>query len=479
MDVRERFWSKTLDREKRRRALRESSAAPHLVGLFDRQRAFIADKSRRKTLRCGRRAGKTVTLRSDLLDKAGEIPDAVSAYIALSRPVAERLMWTPLKRLNERAKLGIEFNDQKLIAYMPNGHQLWLAGADDKKEREKLRGHAFANVALDESQAFDAYLEYLVEDVLGPAMEDYDGYVTMAGTPNASSVGYFHDADVGIIKGWKPHSWTVLDNEQFPRWAGKANWEELALRWIEAKKLERGWNGTEPRFMREYMGRWIRDSDSLVFGYDPGANSYEELPGHGQWIHVLGVDFGHSPDPCAFVVWAYSPQRREAYLVDEHEENGLDVTAIADRIRKYQKHYDISTIVADCGALGKTIADELRRRHNIPVKPAEKTTKAAAIELMNDDFRRGFIKAPRDWLVTKQWLVLQWTEDRKREDPRYPNDLADAALYGWRELRHYLHEPARKTPQINSPEWNEEQDELAPLDDDDGDDRQQPWWSKA
>jgi hypothetical protein len=36
-----------------------------------------------------------------------------------------------------------------------------------------------------------------------------------------------------------------------------------------------------------------------------------------------------------------------------------------------------------------------------------------------------------------QWDKLLLKRGRFREDPRYPNDCADAFLYGWREARHY------------------------------------------
>ena len=60
-----------------------------------------------------------------------------------------------------------------------------------------------------------------------------------------------------------------------------------------------------------------------------------------------------------------------------------------------------------------------------------------------------------------EWKRIQWTEDRKKEDPRYPNDLSDAGLYGWRECYHWLYEEEVVGPDYGTEEyWEHEADRM-------------------
>lgn len=446
----------------RRRKARPGNVRSDLFGL---QLAVINDPSRRKTVRCGRRSGKTVLLARLLYLRAHANPEAIAVYIALTRPTAERLMWSELKRMNERHRLGIKFNDQKLEAKLPNGGQIWLAGADDKREREKLRGHAFCCVCLDEAGSFGRYLEYLLDDVLDPALEDYDGELILAGTPPAACAGKFWEADTGQDgPQWSQHHWTVLQNPKFPRWGRilAANedletWEDAAAYWLEQKKRDKEWADDDPVYLREWLGRWIRDENSLVYKYDPDRNSYDTLP-EGDWEYVLGVDLGYVDDT-AFSVVAFDRDQLAAFVVFEHKEPGLDVTAIANKIKDIHRVYPILQTVVDQGALGKTIAAEMAARHNLPLEKAEKQNKFDYIELINADLRAGRLKMKRDGELAAEMTFLQYDpdSDRKKEQEGMANHLCDATLYAWRESRHYLSVAKKDLPEVGSDEYYRDQ----------------------
>ena len=48
--------------------------------------------------------------------------------------------------------------------------------------------------------------------------------------------------------------------------------------------------------------------------------------------------------------------------------------------------------------------------------------------------------------------LLQWDEDRRKEDGRFDNHSCDATLYAWRELRHYRSKPPDDIPEPGTPE---------------------------
>lgn len=443
---------RTVLAEAKRRGLIGRTPGAFMAGLFPLQRAVIEDPSKRKTLRCGRRAGKTKTFASKQVNAVEKHPGGISLYVALSRPTAERLMWGELKRLDREHTLGLSFNDQKLEARHPNGGQIWLAGADDKKEREKLRGHAFVNVDLDEAGSFGPYLNYLIEEVLEPAMQDYDGEICLGGSPPAACAGIFHDADTGIAKGWTRHHWTVLDNEMFPRWRGQADWQARAQAWVRELKASKGWVDDHPVFLREWLGRWVRDDSSLVYHYQAGRNTYENMPKGAEWEYVLGVDLGYD-DATAFVVGAFSRDAPDFYAVETHKESGMVVSEVADKVRAYAQRYRLVATVADTGGLGKMVVEELRKRHSLAIRPAEKASKFEFIEHMNSDMMAGRVLAKYGSELCGEWEILQYDEDRKKEDPRFENHLADACLYAWRESRHYQHKTKQALPEKGSAEY--------------------------
>ena len=58
------------------------------------------------------------------------------------------------------------------------------------------------------------------------------------------------------------------------------------------------------------------------------------------------------------------------------------------------------------------------------------------IDMMNSDLADGILKVTRDSDILDEWQNLQWDEDHRKEDGRFENHLADAALTPG-ECRHY------------------------------------------
>ena len=421
--------------------------------LFDRQLAFVDDPSRRKTARCGRRAGKThldaayALLAAHAAAEKQQRRDITVPYVALTKGHARRLAWPTLHALNDRYALGLKFQETELSATWPTtGARVWLTGADHPAEIEKLRGGAYPLVIVDEGASFGARLGYLIDEVLDAALADYDGTVAITGSPGAACAGKFFEADTSADALWSRHAWTVLDNPNFPRWAGALDWRAQAKQFLAAKRLEQSWREDNPIYQREWLGRWLRDSSSLVYRWDDALNSYEVLP-QATWRYIIGVDLGFD-DPTAFSVTAWSDDLPTAYLVDEHKASGLSVSSVVAKIKELRDIYKPIRIVADTGGLGKMIVDECNSRHQLAILPAQKTAKNDFIELLNDDLRTGKFKALRDSNFASQAKVLQRDAERpEKEDERFENDACDSTLYAWREMRHYRYvEPVDRPP---------------------------------
>lgn len=421
--------------------------------LFDKQLEFVNDPARFKLAVTTRRSGKTVSCAADLLFTALSDSFLVCLYITLSRANAKRLVWKELKKIDKKFSLNFKFNESELSAEAPNGSVVYCSGASDRTEIEKFRGLALKKVYIDEGQSFPGYIEELVDEVLGPALMDHLGSLIMIGTPGPVPTGYFYECSNGkFSKAWSHHFWTSFQNPHLEN-------PQLA---IDQEIARMGVDASHPKIQREWYGKWVLDTDSLVYHYDERVNHYEELP-QGSYTYVLGVDLGFN-DADAIAVLAWSDASRYTYLVEEKVTRKQTITDLVHQIEYLRNKYDVSKIIVDQGGLGKKIAEEVTRRYGIPVKAAEKIRKAEFIELLNDDLRAGRFKAKRGSRFADDAMKVEWdmdksTPDKKVISKRFHSDICEAALYAWRESYSFTHVPGKAMPKIGTPEWAQEQED--------------------
>jgi hypothetical protein len=432
-----------------------------IEGLFPKQREVFNSKAKNKTLVCGRRGGKTTTAIRLLYESAEHNPqtgedESITLYIAPTKNQAKRLLWGRLQVVAKKKHIPMEFNATDLIAKHANGAQIWIMGADDDRDVDRMRGFAFRRAVIDEAQAVGADFEDLIDDVLGPALSDYDGDLILLGTPSAACIGFFYKASTGQLvdedgnNQWENWSWTVLDNPMFPQWRNKENWQEIAKEWLDAKRRKKGWDEDNPVYQREWWGRWVRDDGGLVIKYNPSTNHYDELPTGHVWKHVIGMDLGRGTRTkkvqgvekgnFAIGVWAFCEDLPNLYSVYQYKKAGLELWQWEEKFKAVHDQYRPIASVADCGALGAVIVSDMSRRLGIHIEAAEKKEKNAAIELMNRELAKGHVYAKKDSPWVKECAILQWNDDRSHEDPRYPNDLNDAQLYGYRKAFHWTYQ---------------------------------------
>lgn len=439
---------------------------------FTHQYDFLTDPARFKTFYKSRRAGGTMALAGLFLFIGSEIPDINLAYITLDRMMAERIIWPELIKLNQKYQLGGKPNQQKLWIEFPNGSYLYLMGAKDRNEINKARGKAFYLVGLDECQSFrNSIMEELIDDVLEAALIDYGGSLYLVGTPNAACRGYFFDACHS--QGYKHFHWTMIENPWIAYKAGRP------VEDIQKEHLERkGITEDDPTYQREWQGKWVKDEHSIIFKFKEDRNYYDELPNASHWYYVLGADIGwHDSD--ALVVWAFASGLSNLYCVHSEENQHEDISAFAHRVRGLEKKYGgFSSRVIDSGGLGKKITEELKGRHGLYFKPAEKTRKYEFIRIMNTDFNQGVIKAKRGTPVIEEWKINQWNTDLDppKEDERFSNDMSDAALYSYREAKHYTYEKKDYRPPAGSKGW--EKDMWKGIGKRDKVEANEEWWEK-
>jgi Terminase large subunit, T4likevirus-type, N-terminal len=403
---------------------------------FDKQIAFIQDKSRFKTGVCSRRSGKTVSCAVDLLVTASSLQGDV-AYITLNRRSAKKIIWRDLLKYNKQFNLGGHPDNTELTLKMPNGSIIHLYGAKDETDADKIRGMSFRKVYIDEAQSFRPYLEEMIEDIIEPALTDYYGQLILIGTPGPIPTGFFYN--VSHNDKWAHHHWTMHDN---PHIKLKSGQDPATI--IAELAERRGLSINSPSIQREFFGQWVKDSDSLVYQFSQDLNIYHELP--NDLRYVFGVDIGWK-DSDAIAVLGYSASMRKVYLVEEYIRSKNDITSLANQIKALKTKYDPVKIVMDAGALGRKIQEEIRIRHTLHTEAAEKSRKSEFIALFNDDLRTGKFQALKGSRFEEDSYLVQWdysSPERPTVSHDYHTDIGDAVLYAWRECKHFYEQSVKQ-----------------------------------
>jgi hypothetical protein len=425
--------------------------------LFDKQLTFALDPAPFKIAVTTRRAGKTISCVADLTHTALETPDVICLYITLSRKNAKRLVWPEFKKLNLKFKLNGELNETDLSIKFPNGSYVYVLGASDKTAIEDFRGLAIKKVYLDESQSFPAYIKELIDDVLAPALMDYNGQLILIGTPGPVPSGYFFDLTKN--KAWSHHTWSFFDNPRLP-FLKRGFTHQFML---DRELTRRGVKKDDPSIQREWFGKFTLDSDALLLHYDAQKNNFENLPViiPEKYHYIMGIDLGFD-DADAIAILAYSDVSPMTYLVEEKVVAQQGITELVKQIEEMRNKYDITKMVIDQGGLGKKIAEELRRRHSIPVQEADKARKMENIAFLNDSLRTGRFRAKSNSKFAQDSYLVEIDKDKSTPDKikvsdRYHSDIIDAVLYAFKESPGFAYQAPVEGPRYGSKEWAEAQ----------------------
>ncbi len=418
--------------------------------LFDKQLDFVLDPTPFKTAVCSRRSGKTVACAAHLIHTCNKIKGAVCLYITTTRANAKRIIWPELQRINRTYKLNAKEDLSDLSLKFPNGSTLYLSGAKDSSEIEKFRGLAIKLCYIDESQSFRPHIKDLIDDVLAPALMDYAGSLCLIGTPGPVPMGYFHDC-ASQQNVWAKYAWNFFDN---PFIASKSGTTHRAL--LDRELERRGVTVQDPSIQREWFGKWVLDSDSLLLHYDEQVNHYDMLP-PGDWDYIMGIDLGFM-DADALAVLAWSDSFPQTYLVDEVVIPKQGITDLIRQIEVLQTKYNCAKLLIDEGGLGKKIAEEIRRRHSIPVQAADKARKMENIAFLNDALRTGRFKAKKTSRFAQDSYLVEIdreksTPDRLKVKDSFHSDIIDAVLYSFKESPAFSFQAAPIMPKEGTPEW--------------------------
>jgi hypothetical protein len=447
-----------LEEVERREAERQRIVPSEL--LFNKQLAVFNDESRYKLLRCGRRGGKSYTWGVSCLFEGFRYARSTPIYLTLSRQDSRDILWPVLEELNDKLRLGLFFNKATADVNLPNGSRLLLRGAGSRREIDKVRGRKFPVAIVDEAQMLGQDLDYLLDEVLEPGLADYQGWMGISGTPNASGYGVFYELDNDPHNStWSKHHWTFLDNPHIPDPSG----------FLKKVMQRRGWNESHPGYRREYLGEWTVDDSGKAYKINADINVCATFPHElaEDWKYGLGIDIGWN-DPTSFVVLASSKTLGQIYIIDAYEEAEMPTPQIIAQIDRFQKEYPLGRIMCDSGGGGKRLIEDLKQVYGMPLEAADKVDLQGQVALINGELGRGAIVFCRDrcFNLINDHFALEWDSTKLAIDkwvfPRSARDHGpDALRYVIRAFWHNSFRPVKvKERKTGRAYWDEQEEKM-------------------
>jgi len=432
------------------------AASPVLSGLSEPQLRFIRDPSKSKCALTTRQAGKTEAALAYLTSTCLNRPNTTCVYINRSLKQGKATVWLRFRQFFRRHGINARWHGQDQTFTFDNESVLYISGAKDVDECDRFRGLICSMVLLDECQSFrPAILTYLMNEVLDACLFKHNGTLVLCGTPNVQCNGFFFEVtrEDSQYSGWSTTRWSWADNPGIP------NKEQ----YIKAVLDKHKWKGDEPEYQSEWMGKWTKDTRSLLFeAFRPIVNEFQELPKGPTWRYTLGCDVGATRDLSAFVLIAWSVQTPTAYVISAEGVPGRDVTGYCQQVQSYWRKIPGLTVIMDDGALGAGYLRELQNRYKIPALGKTKTAgyKAGMVRIINDQFRLEKISlsargcgALRENLQSVRFDLK--TQIEHKDDPC---DYADAFLYAYSHVYSFLHVPDPIPPTVEEKHRQEEQE---------------------
>jgi hypothetical protein len=452
------------------------------LAMHDKQRAAVQDLSVRKAILGGRRAGKTEAAVYWLIQGWRDHPKQWSIYIATTIGSARDIMWDKLKDICERWELGCVFNESRLEVVFPNGYKISVTGCENRKQANRVgRGKKFRRVVIDELEIFeDELIKYFIRSSLKPTLMDYGGQLMLLGTPGFALHGFWFDIteeededdeprEKGRAKRWPTHRMNATDNPFI-------GYEGGAQKFFEDELEENGWEWDNPEFVRELLGKWVKDATAYIYPFNPGKNLWDgdtgedfelDPPGWGNddtVRTVIGVDIGGN-DGCGFSVVRKRWDGEELRVMTAYCRPNLDDDEIATEIKRLMRRYKTHHVFMDSKGHGATTICRSMLKYGIPAKPAENNhRKLPLIRATRAVIRNGRLKLhPVSCAeLVAQLRAMTWNADRDSHQDGIPDEAIDATLWAVFEVGKLAAAVKAKKvkPVIGSEEFEQLQEKL-------------------
>lgn len=264
---------------------------------------------------CSRQLGKSYEKLTLAVEKATQLPDARVLFAFPGKGqgtgIIEANIKSILKTCPPHLYPEVRMNEGR-IRFPRNGSLIEIAGTDDRDQREKLRGSGSPLIIVDEAGSH-TNLRYIVDDLLGPQLDNHDGVMILITTPPKSlDHDFMHYYSKALGRG-KLLNIPITSNTHYSRMrkleiCARVN----GLEWDTerypvdcdplAEKILDGIVRGGPSWRREYLCEMVSDERLRVCpDFVNGAPFVEDFTRPPHTTHYVFVDQGHAHDFFAVV----------------------------------------------------------------------------------------------------------------------------------------------------------------------------------
>lgn len=453
----------------------------------NRAMALVREGKRHTLLYGGSRSGKTFLLVLVIVLRALMFPDSRHLIYRLRLKDAIQSIWleTLQKVLSLFPGLKYDANETRHVLTFPNKAEIWVAGVDDARSEDSVLGKEYATIYANEASQIPYLTHWKVRTRLAQRIPGCQAreFVDLNPTTRAhwTAREFLDHIDPIHSKPGDVHPVADPDEYAVMQLNPEGNRDNIDEGYINSLAM-----APESMRRRFYLGEYTSDDGLLVYNFPAGSyflsdqfEAWARQVGVGNVRLVAGLDLGFE-DADGFCIIAYVPKvsRESAMPRDEIEAarrgraqdpaapEGTDKrwlvyeykarrSGLSDLARAVQAGLDWAAelssrlglssqairIYSDTGGGGAKMVYDLRTVHKLPVLPAYKRDKLAAIELLQDDVTAGRFMIPADGVFSQEAEAIVWTKDpetgaivRTIDDRQYHPDLMDAILYAMRAV---------------------------------------------
>ena len=451
--------------------------------------ALIRQGKRHTLLYGGSRSGKTFLIVLCIVIRALMYPGSRHLIYRLRLKDAIQSIWmeTLPKVIQLYSRLGglVKMNETRHVAEFPNGAEIWVCGVDDSRSEDSVLGKEYATIYANEASQIPFMTAWKVRTRLAQKIPGCINreFVDLNPTTRAhwTAKEFVDKIDPSHSK---PGDRRPVDNPDSYAWLQLNPGGNVQN--LDADYLRSLQNAPESMRRRFYEGEYSNDNSLVVFpvpdtGYYAGKDfeNWVKEVGAGNVRFAAGLDLGFE-DADGFVIVAYCPRWesgmpksrdeieaarrgrtidpqipesvRKRWLIYEYKARRTGLSDLAKAVTVGLKWAENTAnnlglssanilIYSDTGGGGAKMVYDLRTEHKLPVCPAYKRDKLAAIEMLQDDVKASRFMIPADGAFAQECEAIVWTKDpetgeviRTIDDKQYHPDIMDAVLYAMRAV---------------------------------------------
>lgn len=362
----------------------------------------------------------------------------------------------------------LKYNETRHVLTLANNSEVWMAGVDDTRNADSVLGKEYATIYANEASQIPYLTHWKVRTRLAQKIEGCQAREFVDLNPSTKAHWTYKEyiAKQDPIQS-KPGNIVAVAKPEtfgFAQLNPEGNRENIDSDYLDSL-------GQAPASMRRrfYLGEYADDDGLLVFPIPEtgkyAGNDFEQwaqVVGHANVRFAAGLDLGFD-DADGFAIIAYCAKPKIAIPADLAERMGkrwliyeykARRTGLAELAKAVAAGLETTMqrvvalgcswscfVYSDTGGGGAKMVYDLRMMHHLPVRPAYKRDKKAAIELLQDEVKGSQFMVPAAGAFDQEAEAIVWTKDpetgeiiREIDDRAFHPDLMDAILYAMRAV---------------------------------------------